>query len=160
MVNRIGIRLLSGAMLLAAFHVQLLAQTGVENEAIANEIIERINQYRNSQGLRALKARPELNRIAWEHSRNMADGRVSFSHDGFEQRYNKLKGLFKPPYMAAENIYMSSTGTNFGAMAVKGWLNSPGHYKNIRDKHYYTGVGVARNAKGEWYATQFFVGRP
>jgi uncharacterized protein YkwD len=45
------------------------------------------------------------------------------------------------------------------AVAVQGWLESPGHRENIEGPYELTGVGVASNAKGEVYFTQIFVGR-
>jgi uncharacterized protein YkwD len=35
----------------------------------------------------------------------------------------------------------------------------PGHRKNIEGPYEVTGIGVARNAQGEVYFTQIFVGR-
>jgi uncharacterized protein YkwD len=43
--------------------------------------------------------------------------------------------------------------------AVQGWLKSPGHYKNIVGDFDMSGIGVTKNAKGEYYLTQIFIKR-
>jgi len=39
---------------------------------------------------------------------------------------------------------------------VDGWLNSPGHKKNIEGNFTLTGIGYARDHKGNIYFTQIF----
>jgi uncharacterized protein YkwD len=39
---------------------------------------------------------------------------------------------------------------------VEGWLNSPGHKRNIEGDFTLTGIGVAKNNKGIIYYTQIF----
>lgn len=41
--------------------------------------------------------------------------------------------------------------------AVRGWLKSPGHLRNIRGDYTLTGIGVAVNNKGEIFFTQVFL---
>jgi len=41
--------------------------------------------------------------------------------------------------------------------AVKGWINSPGHQKNMVGDYNLTGIGIAKNNVGEYYFTQLFV---
>jgi len=42
---------------------------------------------------------------------------------------------------------------------VRGWLESRAHRENIDGSYNLTGIGVARNAAGEVFFTQIFVGR-
>ena len=39
---------------------------------------------------------------------------------------------------------------------VDSWLRSPNHLKNIVGDYRYTGVGVVKTEKGEYYYTQIF----
>ena len=58
---------------------------------------------------------------------------------------------------AAENVAFNKGYIQPDATAVKGWLDSPGHHQNILGRYNLTGIGVAQNAKGEYYFTQIFV---
>jgi len=42
---------------------------------------------------------------------------------------------------------------------VQGWLKSPGHRKNIKGDFDVTGIGVSKNAQGDYYFTQIFIKR-
>jgi len=41
--------------------------------------------------------------------------------------------------------------------AVQGWLSSPAHRHNLEGPFTLTGIGVARNARGEVVFTQIFL---
>lgn len=120
---------------------------------LEEEIIELINQYRQKKNLSPLVANNTLNRLARKHSKDMAAGRRPFGHDGAEQRFrtagkeiNKLSAFW-------ENVafgYSSAEGV------VKGWINSPGHRKNMESKATIVGVGVASDKNGRLYFTALF----
>jgi uncharacterized protein YkwD len=84
----------------------------------------------------------------------MAKGTVKFSHHGFEQRVKAIPLKYDS---AGENVAFNIGYSDPAHQAVVGWLNSPGHLKNIQGKYKLTGVGVATNAKGEVYLTQIFI---
>ena len=69
-----------------------------------------------------------------------------------------LKAGYKNGFVG-ENI---AAGQAFPAKeAVATWMNSEGHKANILNKDYeYIGIGMARNAKGEYYYTQVFARAP
>jgi uncharacterized protein YkwD len=83
----------------------------------------------------------------------MGDGKVPFSHDGFNKRMAAV------PYRVrsfAENVAWNAGFSNPAKTAVDGWIQSPGHRKNMVGKFEYCGIAVYRNAKGAWYFTQLF----
>jgi uncharacterized protein YkwD len=84
----------------------------------------------------------------------MAKGKVPFSHNGFEARVKAIPLSYNS---AAENVAFNMGYTNPAKQAVIGWLNSPGHLKNLRGRYNLTGIGVAANDKGEVYLTQIFL---
>jgi len=92
--------------------------------------------------------------IGREHSMNMGEGRVAFGHDGFNDRFRR----FPIRYVrgGAENVAMSHGMGDPGKVAVDGWINSPGHRKNLLGHFNYMGIGVYQNSKGAWYFTQLF----
>lgn len=132
---------------------------GMSVEALESIVFDRINRYRLSQNLNPLKLHPRITQLAREHSRKMASGAVSFSHNGFNDRVKAISTAL--PYQgAAENVAFNYGYKDPVAYSVNGWLNSPGHYKNIVGKYNLTGVGVAKNSQGEYYFTQIFVYSP
>jgi uncharacterized protein YkwD len=135
--------------------------TNINSSQFANmekSIHEQVNQYRASQNLPALKFDPTISQVAREHSQAMAKGSVPFSHQGFEKRVSDISQTISYQ-SAAENL-----ATNFGysqpaEQAVQGWINSPGHQKNMVGDFNLSGVGIVQNQKGEYYFTQIFIKR-
>ncbi|MDY6940555.1 MAG: CAP domain-containing protein [Cyanobacteriota bacterium] len=123
---------------------------------IEESIHGKVNQYRQSQGLPTLTLDPQMSEIAREHSANMAAGTVEFSHDGFEDRAEKL-GEFVSLRGVAENVAYNQGYSDPATQAFEGWLESPGHLENIEGDYNLTGIGVAQNDRGEYYFTQLFV---
>lgn len=132
---------------------------GVDPEMIALEelVLEKINQYRQSRGLPALALNRVMTTLAREHTDNMAEGIVPFSHDGFLQRARTIWRETCQTRMA-ENVAWVDGGSDPAEIAVQGWINSPGHHRNITGNYDTTGIGAARDANGRIYFTQLFAG--
>ena len=58
---------------------------------------------------------------------------------------------------AAENVAYNSGYSDPATQAVQGWLKSTGHRQNLEGNYNLTGIGIAKNAKGEYYFTQIFI---
>lgn len=124
--------------------------------ALEQSVHQQINRYRKSRNLPPLTLDPRISEQARAHSQAMARGRVPFSHQGFEQRVQAIRRVI-PYRAAAENVAFNKGYRNPGQQAVQGWIKSPGHRKNIVGHYNRTGVGIAKNAKGEYYFTQLFI---
>lgn len=133
---------------------QVATSTTFNTTALEKSVFEQINRYRVSKGLAKLTLNTNITRQARIHSQNMANGKVPFSHQGFERRVTSMPIIYNS---AAENLAFNQGYTNPAAQAVTGWLNSPGHLKNIKGKYNLTGIGVAANKQGEVYLTQIFL---
>jgi uncharacterized protein YkwD len=118
-------------------------------------IYNRVNQYRQSQNLPPLTIDPIISAQAKAHSEEMARA-GQIGHEGFNDRVQSV---------AKEIVYRSAAenvGYNMGyaqpeAIAVEDWIGSPGHQKNMVGRYDLTGIGSAKNAKGETYFTQIFI---
>ncbi|MTJ53033.1 CAP domain-containing protein [Anabaena sp. UHCC 0253] len=121
---------------------------------LEKSVFIQINEYRASQGLQKLNLNEKITQQARIHSQNMANGKVPFSHNGFEQRVKAIPLKYDN---AAENVAFNMGYSNPAQEAVSGWLKSPGHLKNIQGKYNLTGIGVATNNRGEVYLTQIFL---
>ena len=135
--------------------------SGSTDSTVSKEtaVYDQINKYRASFGLSPLSLDSRISKLARTHSQNMANGAVPFGHDGFEQRVQALAKAI--PYLAAAENVASNQGYNDPAtQAVQGWLKSDGHRRHIEGQYNLTGIGIALNAKGQYYFTQIFVNVP
>ena len=117
---------------------------------------QQINQYRISRNLPPLKLDNSISQQARIHSQNMAQDKVPFSHEGFEQRMTSVSSTISYR-SAAENIAYNQGYRDPVERAVTGWIKSPGHHKNMIGNYNLTGIGMAKNSQGEYYFTQIFV---
>lgn len=129
-----------------------------EFAAMEESVHQQVNQYRQSRNLPPLKLDARISEESRIHSQAMASGEVPFSHNGFEGR---VKAIAKSiSYRkAAENLAYNMGYSKPVEQAVEGWIKSPGHRKNMEGDFDTTGVGITKNAKGEYYFTQIFIKR-
>lgn len=156
----------------------------VDKRELEKRIHELINEERSQRGLSKLSWDGELAEIARKHSRDMAKNNY-FSHTNLEGEGPTERGEEEGYYCRkdfgsyykegiGENIfqnwlYDSITYTNgassydwssmeeIAQSTVQGWMNSPGHRKNILEPDYDSeGIGVAISNDGKVYVTQDF----
>eukprot|EP00727_Mastigamoeba_balamuthi_P014530 m51a1_g9701 hypothetical protein (109) ;mRNA; r:1385717-1386306 len=100
---------------------------------------------------------------------DMAEGRVQFGHAGFGDRVRRFPFASRS---SAENVAMNEGFGDAARVAVDGWVDSPGHRRNLlcRCSHCgvgvhrrnllcrcsHCGVGVHRSSRGAWFLTQLF----
>ena len=118
--------------------------------------LDKVNAYRASKGLLGLRWNESIAEQARRHSRDMASGASAFGHDGFDARMHDLaKSVMWTS--VAENVFMLRNLPDPAAVAVGGWIDSPGHRHNIEGDYDVTGLGIARAEDGTLYFTQIFV---
>jgi uncharacterized protein YkwD len=130
----------------------------VATSSLEHTVVDLVNRHRRERGLPALVPDDRIGDRARLHSVAMAAGKTPFGHAGFDDRVRALRALLKFQ-ASAENVAMNQGHRDPAAEAVRGWIASRGHRKNIEGPYQRTGVGVASNPKGEVYFTQLFVGR-
>jgi len=91
---------------------------------------------------------------AAKHSTAMASKKSGFGHAGFQIRVTNITRQIGPVSAAAENV---AYGNLTAQQVVDGWINSPGHKKNIEGNYTLSGIGVAKNDKGVIFFTQIFL---
>ncbi|BAU63770.1 SCP-like extracellular [Stanieria sp. NIES-3757] len=132
----------------------------IEQNDFVNEledlVHQQINQYRQSLNLSPLQLNPLISKQARIHSENMAQGIVPFGHNGFEERVKALEESIQYR-RAAENVAYNQGYSDPVGQAVQGWINSFDHRHNIEGNYDLTGIGVAKNDRGEYYFTQLFI---
>ncbi|MFA9430793.1 CAP domain-containing protein [Egicoccus sp. AB-alg2] len=124
-----------------------LGWTGpAENQALAEDVFERVNDERIARGLRPLLWHPDLAERAGTWSLRMIEDTYEHSPDGF---------LAHPRFPGTgENIAMGQRDT----MEVHvDWMESAGHRENIlRPGFTAMGVGIVCRNDGRMWATQVF----
>ena len=118
-----------------------------------------INSERRKKSLGDLYWDEDLAQMARAFSRQMA--RESF-FDHYDRngnsvveraRQSKINGWSK----IGENLFFCEGYNNFDALAVRGWMNSPEHRRNVLDRQFNTtGIGIAQTRDGQIYITQVF----
>src|SRR3954453_15124001 len=74
-----------------------------------DEVLKYTNQFRKSHRLPALAMRDDLNAIARRHSEDMAKGKCSFGHSGYNQREQQVQRIIRVEYGMAENVAYGAT---------------------------------------------------
>ncbi len=120
--------------------------------------LELVNQARVKAKLPALKVNALLTEVARKHSANMArQGKLEHKLDGKDLEA-RLEAAGYRWLGFGENIAFSKRKTRAaGDEAFETWMNSKSHRENVLEAEFTeTGVGVARDARGEAYFTQVF----
>lgn len=152
-------RLIFAFLAFILLSIQACSQTTeqINGEAqLQQSVLDYVNQYRKTKGLAPQKMMPLITAEALKHSKNMADGRVDFGHDGFEGRADRLMSQIELSNAIAENV---AYGKFSAQEVVNRWIQSPGHRKNIEGKFTLTGVGIVRRADGYLFFTQIFMNK-
>lgn len=136
-----------------ASNYSTLVARSYDPELISRQALDGTNRYRGSKGLAPLRWNEGIARIAAEHAAQMASGAMPFSHDGFDARVRAFPIHHRG---AAENLAMNHGLAEVADTAVKGWIESPGHEKNLRGSYNLCGIGTARAPNGAFYLTQLF----
>jgi len=119
-----------------------------------------VNNERRKKGLTDLYWDEDLAKMARNYSKKMA--RESFfSH--FDRDGNSVVDRAKDSDIKGwnkigENLFFCEGYDSFDALAVRGWMNSSEHRRNILDRQFTTtGIGVAQTRDGRIYITQVFI---
>lgn len=115
------------------------------------QVLEITNVFRERYGAEPVAYDNEVAKVAYGHSVDMANNNY-FDHDSPTEGTlsDRMKNASVQYVKAGENIAYNYLDA---AAAVEGWLNSPGHRKNLLDKSYtYMGEGTFQK-----YYTQNFI---
>jgi uncharacterized protein YkwD len=126
------------------------------NDEIGKKCLQLTNEFRSRNNLYSLQWDDHIWKISYGHSENMGLKKVRFGHDGFNQRIKKLPYYYS---LACENVFMCQgySEYNVAEMAVNGWINSPGHRKNLLSHSSHCAIAIYRNVYGEFFLTQIFI---
>lgn len=119
-----------------------------ENETA---LLELVNEYRASKGLRELIMDATIYPCAIEHNLFMIED-DSISHSNFALRSDNVKKT-TPAKNVSENV---ARFFNTNQQVLQGWLNSPSHKATLEGNHTHTVISITRDSEGQKYFTQLF----
>jgi uncharacterized protein YkwD len=124
-------------------------------DEIGKKCLELTNIFRAKHKLPPLKWDDSIWRISYGHSKNMGDKKVPFGHKGFNERIRRFPFYYT---LACENVFMCHGYSQYSIaqMGVDGWINSPGHRKNLLSNTTHCAIATYRNSSGAFYLTQMF----
>ena len=122
---------------------------------IGKKCLELTNIFRAKNKLPPLKWDDSIWRISYTHSKNMGDKKVPFGHKGFNERIRQFPFHYT---LACENVFMCQgySQDSIAKNGVDGWINSPGHRKNLLSNTTHCAIATYRTSSGAFYLTQMF----
>jgi uncharacterized protein YkwD len=127
-------------------------------QSVEQRIFLAINQVRQENKLQPLQWSAKIAEVARSHSTRMATKRF-FSHEDpkFGGPANRLSMAGIAWRRCGENIFEEYGEADPVRAAVRGWMQSSGHRKNILTREFtHTGIGVAVGRGGAYTITQMF----
>lgn len=116
------------------------------------EILDLINVYRNQKNLKPYIWNDFLSNLSRQHSQNMAEKRIPFSHDGINDRLKQIKEANKVYFGGSENVAYSKPGDQ---NPIAPWQKSSGHNKNLLGNFTHCGIGYVCKDKEHYYTALF-----
>jgi uncharacterized protein YkwD len=124
--------------------------------AIETEVLDAVNEHRQTLGLDILQMDSIMRNEARKHSSDMGLKLLPLGHDGFEARISRISKVLGEG-AAGENVAMSNDDGKYTVDSL--WLLSPGHKGNIEGNYSLTGIGVVEGKDGYFYYTQIFLNK-
>ncbi len=125
-------------------------------------LLASVNRIRVEHGMPPQFASSNLSHIARLHSEDMAR-RDFFAHvspEGYDLSH-RVMGIHLEYVRLAENIGRNHGQEDPVEVAIRGWMKSAAHRKNILDRDLIEcGVGIAMDERGMFYFTQIFLQPP
>ena len=130
-----------------------------EIESLERQCLDEVNRVRHARRLAPLDFYADLLPVARQYSRRMAEEHF-FSHDdpqGHTVRERVSDADIKWR-IVGENLSYSHGYVNPVAASIHGWMESPGHRRNLLDSDYsLTAIGAWIGTDGTVYFTEIFL---
>lgn len=115
------------------------------------EVMQLINNYRLSIGLKALEKVNHISYKSEEHDLYMIANNV-VNHNGFVDRSENLVSVLGASKVGENVAYNYKTSE----AVLQAWLDSPGHKENIEGDYTHFGIAVKLDSNGRKYYTNIF----
>lgn len=132
---------------------------GKTGRYLEQDVLDLINKERIANSLPPLAWNQKVADMARQHSKDMSWNNY-FNHRGLDGKMvtDRAEAFGINWQMIGENIAMVGGFSDPIQHVVEGWMNSPGHRKNILEPRWKeSGIGIFINSNGTYYFTQVFV---
>jgi uncharacterized protein YkwD len=117
------------------------------------EIIDLINEYRNSLGMQALETLNMISSVALTQSSHTITN-YEMNHDGFTKQQENSMGLTNAKWTGESVVVVFNSATG----AINAMLNNEDHRAIIENETYtHVGISIEQNRQGMNYFTQIFI---
>ncbi len=131
---------------------------------LEQSVFDLSNDERLKAGVHALAYDEQLALSARRHAHEMAQLNYVSHESPIAENATLLQRVIQAGSAAqelGENVARFRSDGNVADKVVKGWLNSPGHRKNLLHTHFtHMGIGVAQNDEGLVYVAQTLAYQP
>ncbi len=116
------------------------------------ELLDLINDYRETKGLNALDRINHISYKSYEHNEYMISTN-DIGHANFGERQQNLHQALGAVRVGENVAYNYSTGQ----AALQAWINSAAHKANIEGDYTHFGISISVNENGQKYYTNIFI---
>lgn len=123
-----------------------------------DQVLQQINEQRQSHGLSPLQLNRQLSLVARSHSQQMANNNFygHIDQNGRNHR-SRVEASGLKAYLIGENLMKCIRSGDPAGLSVQSWMGSPAHRKNILlSEMKETGVGIWRQGQ-TYYVTQIYM---
>jgi LysM repeat protein len=144
-------RVFTSVILCAAVASGVAGVTIAAQSGTPQELVQRVNAFRASQGMSPLESHSALMAAAQRHADWMAaTGSHSHQGEGGTMPQDRAQAAGYQGWVF-ENVASGTLGWVTTEWAVEGWAGSPGHRQAMLSHSAHIGAGIAVNAEEEFY---------
>lgn len=130
----------------------------IKTPTLSEQYLILMQDHRHPLALRPLIRNTDMDGLALQHSKDMANRMTFFGHSGSSVRCADAIKFLGRGNLCGEIVAM---GQSTAQQVLNSWLGSSGHRAHIENRRYtHTGVGWAKNGNGTFYWTQIFLEAP
>jgi uncharacterized protein YkwD len=134
-------------------YFEKIQDTKIKYSEIEIEILQMINNHRESKNLYPLERMNYISSVAQTHTDYMVETGL-VNHDNFPQRNEQLVVNAQAKKVGENVAYGYSTALG----VVNAWLNSDSHRAIIENENYtHFGISTEKNESGRYFYTQMFI---
>lgn len=134
-------------------YFEKISETKIEYTDIELEILDLVNNYRATKGLKTLERSDFISSVALAHTNYMVN-KGEANHDNFPQRNENLI-LNAAAKSVGENVAYGFSSAN---SVVTAWIKNNGHRAIIENESYtHFGISIEQNNEGRYFFTQIFI---
>ena len=135
-------------------HLELTNFSSIHIESTQHEIeiLEKVNSYRISKGLKSLSTNPVVKQVSNSHTLYMIET-ASMSHENFNDRAKYLINTTQAVSVGENVAYGYAKAEDL----VEAWIKSDSHRKTIEGHYTHFEISAVQNDKGVWYYTNIFI---